>query len=379
MRSGTKIYLLLSIFICLTTVLLISGCTKSSSIDGGGSFCGPNSIVFSADGTAYLLGFNQLFATNPQGNITIDNYTVPNYLGAFSDMVDISNDGNIWDITTDLNNSPTILTIFNSQGYFVTQLTTDFSSLSSVKISPSTDISWIGGYTGYTITSNGVVYTKSEPRLEALSISGQSLTSFTLPTPSISSFNARAYVRLAISSNNDIVWSWSPGYLSGYSFTGLVYGPYPVNMVESSDQYQIGCGSINKKWIIVNPITNAIWMGNSATTTVLALLPDGTVQFQKNLDINISTMAVSLKTGNVWIGSNNKIDVLDPSGNIIKLLTLKNLNCITYMAISPVDNTVWIGNETNMSNTEKNIIILDANGNIVNSFYVPVMCVYPSM
>ncbi len=379
MRSGTRYNLLLSIFAGLAAMLLIGGCTKSSSIDGGGSSCGPNSIVFSANGTAYLLGFSQLFATNPQGNITIDNYIVPNSLGEFSDMLDISNDGNIWDITTDLNNSPTILTIFNSQGYFVTQLTTDFSSLSSVKVSSSTDIGWIGGYTGYTITSNGVVATKSEPRLEALNISGQSLTSFTLPPPSLSSFNARSYVRLAISSNNDTVWAWSPGYLSGYSFTGLVYGPYPINMVESSEQYQIGCGSINKKWIVVNPVTNNIWMGNPATTTVLALSPNGAVQFQKNLDIYVSTMAVSPKTGNVWIGSNNKIDVLDPNGNLIKQLTLQYLKCITYMAISPVDDTVWIGNETNMSNTEKNIIILDDNGNIVNSIYVPVGCTYPLM
>ena len=372
MRSDTKYNLLLSIFAGLAAVLLISGCTKSSSIDGGGGSCGPNSIVFSADGTAYFLGFSQLFATNPQGNITINNYIVPTYLGAFSDMLDISNNGNIWVVATDLNNSPTILTIYSSQGDFVTQLTTNFYSLSSVKVSPSTDIGWIGGqnYTG-----TGVI----TPELEALNISGQSLTSFTLPPPSISSFNARSYVRLAISSNNDTVWAWSPGYLSGYSFTGLVYGPYPINMVESSEQYQIGCGSINKKWIIVNPITNNIWMGNSATTTVLALSPDGAVQFQKSLDIYVSTMAVSPKTGNVWIGSNNKIDVLDPNGNLIKQLTLKYLKCITYMAISPVDDTVWIGNETNMSSTEKNIFILDGNGNIVNSINVPVGCTYPLM
>jgi len=70
--------------------------------------------------------------------------------------------------------------------------------------------------------------------------------------------------------------------------------------------------------------------------------------------------------------------VLDPHGNVIKQLVLKNLNCITYMAISPLDDTVWVGNETNIDSTDKDIFILDDNGNIVNSVYVPVRC-FPSV
>ncbi len=137
--------------------------------------------------------------------------------------------------------------------------------------------------------------------LEALNISGQSLTSFTLP-PVPTSYNGWFFkVKLAISPVDGTVWAWTPGYLSGYSFTGRVYGPYPINLLESFNPYLIDCGT-NEKWIIVNPVTNDIWMGNPATTTVLALSPDGAVQFQKNLDIYISTMAVSPKTGNVWIG-----------------------------------------------------------------------------
>ncbi|MCL4479280.1 MAG: hypothetical protein M1381_09330 [Deltaproteobacteria bacterium] len=305
----------------------------------------------------------QLLAINPQGNI-IANKMIPNMLGWYSDMIDISNDGNIWEVTNSSGNSSTMLTIYNSQDNLVTQITTDIPMLTSVKVSASTDIGWVGGQN---YTSTGII----TPELEALNISGQTLTSYTLPPPSISSFNVLVYVKLAISTINGTIWAWSPGYLSGYSFTGLVYGPYPINIVESFEPYQIDCGGINEKWIIVNPVTNDIWMGNPATTTVLALLPDGTVQFQKDLDIYASTMAVSPKTGNVWIGSNNKIDVLDPYGKVIKQLTIKNLNCITYIAISPLDDTVWVGS---VPNSNKNIFILDENGDIINSIYVPVKC-----
>ena len=375
MQSGTK-HSFLRVFVCFIIAIWMTGCTASSHLNEGPRYCGPHSIVFSTAGTAYLLGYSQLLAISSQGNI-INNETVPNFYGQTSDMLDISNNGNIWEVTNDSGNNPTILTIYNSQGYFVTQMATDFHLLNSVKVSPSTDIGWIGGqnYIG-----TGVITSE----LKVLNINGQSLTSFTLPEITTSNdgwFGWLSTVKLAISFSNGTIWAWSPGYLSGYSFTGLVYGPYPVNLSESSDysnQEQIGCG-VNEKWIIVNPVSNDIWMGNPATTTILALSPDGTVRFQKNLDINISTMAVSPKTGNVWIGSNNRIVVLDPYGNIIKQLTFNNLNCITYMAISPVDNTVWVGNETNISNTEKNIIILDDNGNIVNSIYVPVRCAYPLM
>ncbi len=282
-------------------------------------------------------------------------------------MIDISkNNNDIWEVTPDFYGYLSILTISNSQGNFVTQTTTDFYESTSVKVSPSADIGWAGGLSS---TSNTM--------LEALNVSGQTLTSFTLPE-NLTSYGGWIFdvVKLAISPINGTVWAWSPGYLSGYSFTGLVYGPYPVNILESSNPFFIGCGT-NEKWIVVNPITNDIWMGNPATTTVLALSPDGAVQFQKSLDIYVSTMAVSPKTGNVWIGSNNKIDVLDPYGSLIKQLTFKNLRCITYIAISPLDDTVWVGNETNMYSTDKNIFILDDNGNIINSFHVPVACFGP--
>lgn len=358
MQSGIKYNLLLSIFTYLAAVFLISGCIQSSNTGGCSRSCGPHSIVFSGDGTGYLLGYAQLLAINPQGNI-IFNKNVPNPLGQTSDLLSISESGNIWEVND-------ALLILNSQGNFVTQFTTDFDTLTSVAISTSADIGWVGGWsnTGSTM-------------LEALNVSGQSLTSFTLPENPTSLDNEwiMNVVKLAISPADGTIWAWSPGYLSGYSFTGLVYGPYPINLFESSGVY-LGCG-INEKWIVVNPVTNDIWMGNPATTTVLALSPDGTVQFQKNLDIYVSTMAVSPKTGNVWIGSNNKIDVLDPYGNVIKQLTLKNINCITYIAISPLDDTVWIGNETNMASTDKNIFILDENGSIVKSVYVPVRCFAP--
>jgi hypothetical protein len=275
-------------------------------------------------------------------------------------MLDISNDGNIWEVTNDSANSLTNVTIYNLQGNLVTQITIDIPMVTSVKVTPSTDIGWVGGFSS---TGNTM--------LEALNVSGQTLTSFTLPgNPTL--YNGWIYniVKLAISSADGTIWAWTPGYLSGYLFTGLIYGPYPVNLLESSNPFFIGCGT-NEKWIVVNPVTNDIWMGNPATTTVLALSPNGTVQFQKNLDIYVSTMAVSPKTGNVWIGSNNKIDVLDPYGNVIKQLTLRYLNCITYIAISPLDDTVWVGS---ILNGNKNIFILDENGNIVNSINVPVIC-----
>jgi hypothetical protein len=364
MQSGIK-YRFLWVFAWFIMPIWMAGCSKSICADCEPLYCGPHSIHFSADGTAYLLGYAQLLAVDPQGNIKFNyRYSAIIREGWFSDNIDISNNI-IWEVDTH-----GTLTIIDLQGNSITQLTTDFSMTSSVKIAPSTDIGWIGGYT---ITDEASV-TVVEPRLKALNVSGQTLTSFTLPQPSISSFNELNYVKLAISSSGTI-WAWSPGYLSGYSFTGLVYGPYPINMVESNERY-LGC-VINEKWIIENPVTNDIWMGNPATTTVLALSPDGTIQFQKNLGINVSTMAVSPKTGNVWIGSGNKIEVLDPHGNVIKQLVLKNLNCITYMAISPLDDTVWVGNETNMASTDKDIFILDDNGNIVNSIYVPVKCFAP--
>ena len=369
MRSGTK-HSFLWVFVYFIMAIWMTGCPASSHLNEGPRYCGPHSIGFSSGGTAYLLGYNQLLAINPQGNI-IANKMVPNIWGWYYDMLDISNNGNIWEVTNGSGNSPTILTIYNSQGNLVTQMTTDIPMLTSVKVSPSANIGWVGGqnYTG-----TGII----TPELEALNISGQTLTSYTLPPPSISSFNMLDYVKLTILPINGTVWAWSPGYLSGYSFTGLVYRPYPVNILESFEPYLIGCGT-NEKWIIVNPVTNDIWMGNPATTTVLALSPNGTVQFQINLDIYVSTMAVSPKTGNVWIGSNNKIDVLDPYGNLIKQLTFKNLRCITYIAISPLDDTVWVGNETNMYSTDKNIFILDDNGNIINSFHVPVACSGPAI
>jgi len=370
MQSGIK-YSFLWVFAWFIMAIWMTGCSKSNHIECGPRYCGPHSIHFSADGTAYLLGYAQLLAVDPQGNIKF-NYLLIN--DPDSDDIDISNN-NIWaaEAGSDFYKTFT-LAIIDLQSNSITQLTTDFLWISSVKIAPSTDIGWIGGLCP--IMAGAFVIKALEPRLEALNVSGQTLTSFTLPQPSISSFDELNYVRLAISSSGT-VWAWSPGYLSGYSFTGLVYGPYPINMVESSGRY-LGC-VINEKWIIENPVTNDIWMGNPATTTVLALSPDGTIQFQKNLGINVSTMAVSPKTGNVWIGSGNTIEVLDPHGNVIKQLVLKNLNCITYMAISPLDDTVWVGNETNMASTDKNIFILDDNGNIVNSIYVPVWCLAPCM
>ena len=364
MQSGIKHSLLLAILGCLAAIFLISGCPRSSSTDGcNGGSCGPHSIAFSSSGTAYLLGYGQLLEIDSTSNVILNSNT-ENSLG-FSDMLDISHSGNIWEVTISYNNNANTLTVLNSQGNFVTQTTTDFYELTSVKISASTDIGWVGGWsnTGSTM-------------LEALNISGQSLTSFTLPPVSISSYNRNYAVKLTISSLDGTVWAWTPGYLSGYSFTGLVHGPYPINLHEFSGDIYPSC-STNEKWMAVNSVTNDIWMGNSATTTIAALSPDGTVQFQKNLDIYVSTMAVSPKTGNVWIGNNNKIEVLDPYGNIIKQLTIKNLNCITYIAVSPLDGTVWVGNSVKIGSTDKNIFILDESGNIVNSFYVPVACFVP--
>ncbi|MCL4558765.1 MAG: hypothetical protein M1491_09120 [Deltaproteobacteria bacterium] len=370
MQNGIKHSLLLAIVGCLAAILLISGCPRSSSTDGciGGS-CGPHSIAFSSSGTVYLLGYLQLLAIDPTGNIILNGRT-GNPFGWFSDMFSISKSGNIWEVTPDLDGYSSILMISNSQGNFVTQITTDISILTSVIVSPSTDIGWVGGQN---YTSTGII----TPELEALNISGQTLTSFTLPAnPTSNGDWILSTVKLAISPINGTIWAWSPGYLSGYSFTELVYGPYPVNLLEVSYPYFIGCGT-NEKWMAVNPVTNDIWMGSPATTTVLALSPNGAVQFQKNLDIYVSTMTVSPKTGNVWIGSNNKIEVLDPYGNIIKQLTIKNLNCITYIAVSPLDGTVWVGNSVKIGSTDKNIFILDENGNIINSFYVPDWCFVP--
>ena len=372
MRSGTK-HSFLRVIVCFIMAIWMTGCPASSHLNEGPLYCGPHSIVFSSDGTAYLLGYGQLLAVTPMGNAILD--AIGSSLGWYSDMFGISKNGNIWEVAEGFTKGNAViinntLLLLNSQGNFVTQITTDIDGLTSVEISGSTDIGWVGGqnYTG-----TGII----TPELEALNISGQTLTSYTLPPPSISPYNGLYLVKLALSPINGTIWAWTPGYLSGYSFTGLVYGPYPVNILESSISYFIGCG-VNEKWMVVNPVTNEIWMGNPATTTILALSPDGAVQFQKSLDIYVSTMAVSPKSGNVWIGSNNKIDVLDPSGNLIKQLTLKNLRCITYIAISPLDDTVWVGNETNMmSSTDKNIFILDDNGNIINSIHAPVRCFAP--
>jgi len=367
MQSGIKYNLLLTIFASLVVVFLISGCPKSSSTSGCSGSCGPHSMAFSSGGNVYLLGYNQLLAINPQGTLLF-RVKIANQLGRFMDILDISKDGNVWEGP---GNGLNVLSIFDLQGNLLTQITTDINT-TSIKISGSTNIGWVGGYN---ITSNGIT-TTTVTKLEAINMSGESLTSFTLSSPSIASYNELFTVKLAVSPVDDVVWAWSPGYLSGYSFSGLVYGPYSVSLLESSTMFLTGC-SMNEKWITVNPVTNDIWMGTPASTTILSLSPNGTVQFQKNLDINVSAMAVSPKTGNVWIGSNNKIDVLDPYGTIIKQLTSNNINCITFIAISPVDDTVWVGNSTNFNSTDKNIFILDDNGNIINGVYVPVMCFGP--
>ncbi|MGC8685836.1 MAG: hypothetical protein ACP5JP_09915 [bacterium] len=362
MRSNIK-HSFLWVFIYLIMAIWMTGCPASSHLNEGPRYCGPHSIVFSSTGTAYLLGWNQILAIDPQGNLIYSKQGHSTY-GTFSDMLDISDNGHIWEVSSGVGGIPTIL-ISTSEGNFVTQIATDF--LTSVKVSPSTDIGWVGGLSS---TSNTI--------LEALNVSGQTLTSFTLPE-NLTSYRGWIFnaVKLAISRVDSTVWAWSRGYLSGYLFTGPVYGPYPINLFEPPAGY-LNCAT-NEKWIIVDPITNAIWMGTPATTTILALSKDGTIQFQKDLDIYVSTMAVSPKTGNVWIGSKNKIEMLDPYGNVIKQLTFKNLRCITYIAISPLDNTVWVGNETNMASTDKNIFILDENGNIINSFHVPVACLLPAM
>ena len=371
MQSGTK-NLLLSVFACLAIIFLMSGCSKTLTPPPCNLSCGPHSIAFTADGTAYLLGYSQLLKIDPTGNIILNNPSGTSLDGS-SDMFGISMSGNIWTITASFTNGNAeiindALLILNSQGNFITQFTTNFDPLTSVAISTSADIGWGGGWSW---TNNSTTLL-----LEALNISGQSLTSFTLPPVSISSYNRNYAVKLTISPLDGTVWAWTPGYLSGYLFTGLVHGPYPINLYEFSGDIYPSC-STNEKWMAVNPVTNDIWMGNSATTTVVALSPDGNVQFQKNLNIYVSTMAVSPKTGNVWIGSNNKIEVLDPYGNVIKQLTLKNLNCITYIAISPLNDSVWVGNSINISSTDKNIFILDDNGNIITSIHMPVACALP--
>lgn len=369
MRSDIK-HSFLWVFVCFIMAIWMTGCPVSSHLDDQLRYCGPHSIIFSADGTAYLLGFDQLLAINPKGDIITNNTRVPNMLGWFSDVFGISGSGHIWEVSPGYDNSGDALLILNLQGDLITQFTTNFDLLTSVAISTSADIGWVGGW--------GWANNRATLLLEALNISGQSLTAFTLPPVSISSYNTAYIVKITISPVDGTIWAWSPGYLSGYSFTGLVHGPYPINLYEFFGDIYPSC-SVNEKWMAVNPVTNDIWMGNSATTTVVAVSPDGTVQFQKNLDIDISTMAVSPKTGNVWIGSKNKIDVLDPYGNVIKQLTIKNLNCITYIAVSPMDGTVWVGNSININSTDKNIFVFDENGNIVNSFYVPVICLLPAI
>ena len=141
MQSGIK-YSFLWVFAWFIMAIWMTGCSKSNHIECGPRYCGPHSIHFSADGTAYLLGYAQLLAVDPQGNIKF-NYLLIN--DPDSDDIDISNN-NIWaaEAGSDFYKTFT-LAIIDLQGNSITQLTTDFLGISSVKIAPSTDIGWIGG------------------------------------------------------------------------------------------------------------------------------------------------------------------------------------------------------------------------------------------
>jgi len=349
-----------NINILIIYIFLMTGCAANNTYPPQPSniLCGPANLVISPkNNTGYAIGYRQLLNVDSTGNII---FTLPfPYIGSglWMDTMDISAKTNdIWVAGND-GSGPNILTILDSNGTILTQKTTNISTITSVKLSKITGIGWIAG------VSN------TEPAmLEALDTDITSLVSFTIP--SLNTYNPEP-IKLAISPVDGTVWAWSDGELSGFTITGMSFGPYPVNIYETT-------GASYRKQIIVNPITGDIWIGSPATSTVVAYFTNGTIRFQEDTGINVYTMAVSSKTGDVWIGNLNRAVVLDSSGNIIKQFSFKDISHITVISISPVNNNIWIGNAIKAGTKDDNFFILDNTGTILRSFQIYISCMFLS-
>lgn len=349
MRKGINISILI---LC---IFLINGCpTNHRSIPSCNISCGPLDIVTAAQtNTGYAIGYNQLLNINSTGN-TIFTLSLPGIgSGLWIDTMDVSVKTNTLWAASNAGSGSNVLTILNSSGLLFTQAVTNIPTITSVKLSKITDIGWITGF-----SSTGTA------TLEALTASGTSLVSFTIP--SLLSPSAEP-IKLAISPVDDTVWIWSKNELSGFTLTGIKLGPYPVNLSETID-------ASYRKQIIVNPTTGDIWIGSPTTSTVIVYYTNGIIRFQKDIGINVFTMAASPKTGNVWIGDLNKIEVLNSSGNIVNQFSFNDINDITSISISPIDNNVWIGNAIKLGTQDSNLFILSESGTILHAYHIGINC-----
>lgn len=350
---------MLSGFILLSLIFFMNNTSCKNRNTGtppcGLIYCGPLVLVTSTQtDTGYAIGNDQLLKIDSTGN-TI--FTLPLQgigSGLWINTMDVSaKTNNIWVASNDGSGS-NVLTILNSNGTLLTQTVTKISKITSVKLSKTTNIGWIAGFSNTGTTM-----------LEALSASGTLLSLFTIPS-SLSTSNSEP-IKLAISPVNDTVWAWSDGKLSGFTLTGMKFGPYFVNISETTD-------ASYRKQIIINPVTGDIWIGSPATSTVIVYTNNGTIRFQKDVGINIYTMAVSPKTGNVWIGNLNRIEVLDPFGNMAKQFLFKDISNITIISISLVNDNVWIGNAIKAGTQDNNFFILNDNGTILHASHIGINC-----